>query len=47
MILTKIYIGKIAEDKILTRPPRYFEEDYIHGVRYVGVIKIFNDKQDN
>ena len=30
--LSKIFIGKISEDKILTRPPSYFEEDYINGV---------------
>ena len=29
---SKIFIGKISEDKILTRPPSYFEEDYINGV---------------
>ena len=29
---TKIFIGKISEDKILTRPPSYFEEDHINGV---------------
>ena len=33
LTFTKIFIGKISEDKILTSPPNYFEEDYIHGVR--------------